>query len=268
MLLPDKVTQMFIFITAASIIRYFVIAGIAYLVWYILLKNKVSSKKIQLKFPKTTDYQREVFHSMLTFLIFGIVGVALYNTKVRPYTLTYYKIADYGWSYFILSFFLTLIIHDTYFYWMHRLMHHPKLYKYFHKVHHQSTNPSPWTSFSFQPLEGIVEAGIFVIFAFLLPLHPTMILLFLLFMTTYNVYGHLGYEILPAHTNKHWFGRWFNTSVAHNMHHKYSVKNYGLWTTIWDRMCGTLHPQYDAVYEKTTVKKHESYADLKEVSVQ
>ena len=115
MLLPDKVTQMFIFITAASIIRYFVIAGIAYLVWYILLKNKVSSKKIQLKFPKTTDYQREVFHSMLTFLIFGIIGVALYNTKVRPYTLTYYKIADYGWSYFILSFFLTLIIHDTYF---------------------------------------------------------------------------------------------------------------------------------------------------------
>ncbi|WP_435355819.1 sterol desaturase family protein [Emticicia sp. SJ17W-69] len=248
MLLPDKVTQMFMVITAASFVRYFVIAGAAYLIWYILLKNKVSNKKIQIKFPKNTDYQREILYSMLTFLIFGVVGVALYNTKVRPYTLTYYKISDYGWGYYILSFFLTLIIHDTYFYWMHRLMHHPKLFKYFHKIHHQSTNPSPWTSFSFQPLEGFVEAGIFIIFAFVLPLHPSMILIFLLFMTTYNVYGHLGWELIPKGGNTHWFWKWLNSSVMHNQHHHYFKNNYGLYFSFWDRTMKTIDERYDAEF--------------------
>jgi Delta7-sterol 5-desaturase len=248
MLLPDKISKMFMFITAASFVRYFVIAGLAYLVWYIWLKNKVSSKKIQLKFPKATDYQREILYSMLTFLIFGIVGVALYNTKVRPYTLTYYKISDYGWGYFILSFFLTLIIHDTYFYWMHRLMHHPKLFKYFHKIHHQSTNPSPWTSFSFQPLEGFVEAGIFVVFAFVLPLHPLMMLIFLVFMTTYNVYGHLGWELIPKGGNKHWFWKWLNSSVMHNQHHHYFKNNYGLYFSFWDRIMHTIDERYDTEF--------------------
>ncbi|MEI7983754.1 MAG: sterol desaturase, partial [Bacteroidota bacterium] len=27
---------------------------------------------------------------------------------------------------------------------MHRLIHHPLLFKRVHLVHHQSTNPSPW----------------------------------------------------------------------------------------------------------------------------
>lgn len=250
MLLPDKISQMFFFITMASIVRYFVIAGLAYLFWYKLLKDKVLYKKIQSKFPKNADYQREILYSLLTFLIFGLVGVLLYNPVVRPYTFTYYKISDYGWGYYILSFFLTLIIHDTYFYWMHRLMHHPKLFKYFHKVHHQSTNPSPWTSFSFQPLEGFVEAGIFVVFAFVLPLHPSMMLIFLLFMTTYNVYGHLGWELMPKQGNKHWFWKWFNTSVMHNQHHHYFKNNYGLYFSFWDKLMGTIDERYDKEYSE------------------
>ena len=52
--------------------------------------------------------------------------------------------------------------------------------------------------------------------------------------------------------NRHWLGKYFNTSVSHNMHHKYFVKNYGLWTTAWDRAFGTMHPKYNELYEKTT----------------
>jgi len=245
MLFPEKIYQLFTFAFTASLIRYFFIGGIAFLTYYIGLKNKLSYKKIQLKFPQNTDYQREILYSLLTFLIFGIVAVLLFNPTIRPYTLIYRKISDYGWSYFILSFFLTLLIHDTYFYWMHRLMHHKKLYKYFHKVHHQSTNPSPWTSFSFQPLEGFVEAGIFVVFAFVLPLHPIIMLSFLVFMTTYNVYGHLGWEWLPKDGHKHWFWKWLNSSVMHNQHHHYFKNNYGLYFSFWDRAMGTLDKNYE-----------------------
>jgi Delta7-sterol 5-desaturase len=62
----------------------------------------------------------------------------------------------------------------------------------------------------------------------------------------------LGYEVFPNGFNENWFGKWVNTSVSHNMHHKYSVKNYGLWTTIWDRMMGTMHEKYDETFEKAT----------------
>lgn len=31
---------------------------------------------------------------------------------------------------------LSFIIEDFYFYWVHRLLHHPALYKHIHKVHH------------------------------------------------------------------------------------------------------------------------------------
>ena len=82
--------------------------------------------------------------------------------------------------------------------------------------------------------------------------HDHAIMYYMLFQIGYNVYGHLGFEIFPKNMNKHWLGKYFNTSVSHNMHHKYFVKNYGLWTTAWDRMFGTMHPKYDELYEKTT----------------
>ena len=96
-------------------------------------------------------------------------------------------------------------------------MHHPKLFKYFHLVHHKSTNPSPWAAYAFHPLEGIVEAGVIIPMVFLFPVHPRAVLLFLFFMIIYNVYGHLGFELFPKGFNKHWLGRWMSTSVNHNM---------------------------------------------------
>jgi len=142
-----------------------------------------------------------------------------------------------------------LLIHDTYFYWTHRLMHHPSVFKYFHKVHHLSTNPSPWAAFAFHPLEAIVEAGIIVVIAFIMPVHPLAIALFLLIMMVYNVYGHLGYELYPKGFTKTRIGKWINTSINHNQHHQYFKGNYGLYFLWWDRWMGTLRMDYDQEFE-------------------
>jgi sterol desaturase/sphingolipid hydroxylase (fatty acid hydroxylase superfamily) len=40
-----------------------------------------------------------------------------------------------------------------------------------------------------------------------------------------------------------------NTSVAHNMHHRYFKGNYGLYFTIWDRLMGTLRNDYDENFD-------------------
>ena len=56
------------------------------------------------------------------------------------------------------------LMHRRAFYWMHRFMHLPGIFKAVHKVHHLSHNPSPWAAFSFHPLEAIIEAGILPVF--------------------------------------------------------------------------------------------------------
>ena len=41
-------------------------------------------------------------------------------------------------------------------------------------------------------------------------------------------------------TYRHPLGKWLNSSVYHNLHHEKFQGNYGLYFTIWDRLCGTL----------------------------
>ena len=221
----------------------FLIAGPVFLIFYILVRRRIAYKKIQHSFPKKKDYGREIFFSTLSIIIFSVPPlVMLYSDKIRPHTTFYENISDYGWLYAILAFPLMLLVHDTYFYWAHRLMHHP--------VHHKSTNPSPWAAYAFHPLEAVLESLIFVIFLFTIPVHSIHLMLFFIFSLAYNVYGHLGFELYPKGFNNHWLGKWINTSVSHNMHHQYFKGNYGLYFTIWDRLMGTLRSDYDTSFEK------------------
>ena len=235
--------------------RYFVIAGLAFLVFYWLFKNRIRYKKIQLRFPQSKDYAREIGYSILTIFIFAAVPtLILKNPLLAPHTYFYTRIEQHGRLYFFAAFPLMFIIHDTYFYWTHRLMHHKKLFPYFHLVHHHSTNPSPWAAYSFHPLEAVVEAGIFVVFLFSMPIHPYHLFFFFLAMIIYNVYGHLGYELYPEGFNRHFIGKWINTSVNHNLHHQYFKGNYGLYFTFWDRLMGTIRKDYDSRFEELSTR--------------
>ncbi|HLG38052.1 MAG TPA: sterol desaturase family protein [Chitinophagaceae bacterium] len=231
--------------------KYFLIAGPAFLIFYVILRKKIVYKKIQGRFPKVKDYSREIFFSVLSIIIFSFPPLLmLYSDSIRPHTTFYTAISEHGWLYAVLAFPLMLLMHDAYFYWMHRLMHHPKLFKLFHLVHHKSTNPSPWAAYAFHPLEAVAESLIFVIFLFTIPVHSIHLMLFFIFSLVYNVYGHLGFELYPKGFSTHWLGRWINTSVSHNMHHQYFKGNYGLYFTIWDRLLGTLNTNYDKAFDE------------------
>ncbi len=230
-------------------LRYFIVAGIAFLIWYKLLGKKIFYKKIQARFPKNKDYQREIFYSLITIAVFASAPVLLLQTSFRKFTQYYTHINENGMLYFWLAFPLTFIIHDAYFYWIHRLMHHPKLFRYMHVIHHRSVNPSPWAAFSFQPFEAIVEAGIFAVLIIVMPIHFWHLFVFFLVMIVYNVYGHLGWELYPKNFSRHWLGKWVNTSVNHNQHHQFFKGNYGLYFLFWDRWMNTLRSDYEDQFE-------------------
>lgn len=230
--------------------RYLLLSSLAFLLFYVLLKKKIAGKKIQQKFPRLLDYTREIGFSILTVFIMAFIpAIVIGSPFLSKYTRFYTDIHQHSMTWFVLAFPVMAIIHDTYFYWMHRAIHHPRVFKRIHLVHHQSTNPSPFAAYAFHPLEAILEAGIFLVFVFSIPVHFYHLIFFFLFMIIYNVYGHLGWELYPKGFSKHWLGKWINTSVNHNMHHQYFKGNYGLYFLFWDRLMGTIRPDYEERFE-------------------
>jgi lathosterol oxidase len=248
-ILPDpRIVPLFVVI----FMRYALIALLGYLIFYVIRRNAWQYKRIQSRFPAANDYAREIGYSLLTAVIFTIVGYITFMTPVVEFTQVYRSIDIYGIPYFIVSIVLLLVLHDTYFYWTHRAMHHPAVFKWVHHTHHKSTNPSPWAAMAFHPLEAAVEALYVTVANMILPLHPLATFIFLLIMMTYNVYGHLGYELYPRGFSRSVIGRWINTSVNHNQHHQYFRGNYGLYFLWWDRWMRTLRSDYDEAFRKAT----------------
>lgn len=235
--------------------QYYIIAGIVFIVFYVLLKRRVSWRKIQPKFPAAKDYRREIFFSSISIIIFTLPPfILLENHQLRIHTTFYKEISQHGWLYFWAAFPLMLFMHDTYFYWMHRLIHQPKLFRMFHLVHHRSVNPTPWAAYSFHPLEAVTESFMYIIFLYTIPVTIWHLFFFFLISLSINVYGHLGYELLPPSFSRRPIGRWINTSVGHNLHHHYFKGNYGLYFLFWDRVMGTIREDYDEAFQKATTK--------------
>jgi Delta7-sterol 5-desaturase len=238
-------------------LRYFVIAGVAFFIYYKWRRKHIAWRKIQLRFPQKADYRREIGYSCITVVIFALVTVVFLFTPLRKITWLYTDIKQYGIIWYIAAYPLMFIVHDAWFYWTHRLMHYPPVFKIFHMVHHRSTNPSPWAAFAFHPTEAFVGAGIFPVLLLLMPLTPMHFVIFFLVMLVYNVYGHLGWELYPKWFSRHWLGRWVNTSVNHNLHHQFFKGNYGLYFLWWDRWMGTIREDYESSFEEVKSRKGE-----------
>jgi sterol desaturase/sphingolipid hydroxylase (fatty acid hydroxylase superfamily) len=232
--------------------RYLVFAGVAWLLGYVLFKQRWALRKIIPRFPTSQEVWREIRYSALTFVIFGLVGALTIEAGRHGWTQLYWKLNAHSAAWFWTSVCLSILLHDTYFYWTHRLMHHRWLFKSFHRVHHLSTNPSPWAAYSFAPLEAVVEASIFPLVTVVMPIHPLAFTLVMLWQIAFNVSGHAGYEFYPRWLMKSGLGWIINTPTNHIMHHEKMRGNYGLYFNVWDRLMKTNHPDYEQRFHEVT----------------
>ena len=137
-------------------LRYFLVAGIPFLIFYIFYSKKFQILKIQLKEARKSDFIREIKYSLLSGFITAFIVAFLLRTSLRNNSLIYSDLNEYPTYWLLVSYALSILFHDTWFYWLHRFFHVRWIYKHVHNVHHLSVNPSPWTSFSFhflKPLE-------------------------------------------------------------------------------------------------------------------
>lgn len=251
-------SELFPQVLVADFLRYFLVAGTTYLVFWVIFFKKWQHRIIQRKLPETKKMWLEFCYSMSTVLIFALIGFSILNLKNAGYTLIYDKFADWGGIWFVVSLALMILLHDAWFYWTHRLMHHPKIFRYVHLVHHRSTSPSPWAAYSFHPIEAVIEAGIFILIVFTIPAHGLALSIFLIYMIFRNVMGHLGIEFLPKNFITNRWINWHTTTTHHDLHHKHFNHNFGLYFIWWDKWFGTEHPNYQETFEEVTSRKEES----------
>jgi len=249
-------------LVAMDSLRYLLVAGAAFAIFWKWGRERFRDRLIYGVYPQARKLWHDVRWSMSTVLVFSLSGVLTWYGARAGVIRQYDRIAEHGWAWFAFTIGLLIVLQDAYFYWAHRAMHHQRLYRAFHRVHHMSTNPSPWTAYAFSPLEAAVHAA-FVPFVWLVvPIHEIAVFVFLLFMIVRNVLGHLGMELYrPGFAKSRLLG-WQTTTTHHAMHHKYFTGNYGLYFTFWDNLMKTTHPLYDETFERAASRKRAPVPEL------
>lgn len=147
------------------------------------------------------------------------------------------KIPSFGM--FLLHGLIMMTIEDFSFYWTHRLLHLPWMYKRIHKKHHKHYNiihlSSVYTHWIEFALGNVIcmLAGMIVLHG---KLHIVTLNAFVVFRLIETNEGHSGYDfpwspykVFPFSTD----------SSYHNYHHLKNMGNYGSFFKIWDSIFQT-----------------------------
>ena len=148
------------------------------------------------------------------------------------------------------------VIHDVHFFLIHRAIHWGPLYRWIHSVHHNSINPSPWSSLSMHPVETFIYHGV-ALWHLVIPSNP-VVALFQLHIAGFGALnGHIGFDKLEVSDDR----ALDSHAYIHYLHHKYFEVNYGGDGLVpLDKWFGTWHDgskEGDARMEERFRKKRE-----------
>lgn len=255
MIVPPLIVRSLFALLGASLSNlagYMLLAGSAWLFFHVAFRARLRHRRISNNDPTAAQIRREIRHSLRSIVIFSLVtGVVVYAAYLG-WTRLYLDVNQHGWGWFFLSIGLMILLHDTYFYWTHRMMHLPPLFRWFHRTHHLSVNPTPWAAYAFSPMEALIQAGIGPLLVFTMPVHAVAFVLFMAFQIVFNVFGHCGHEIFPQWFLKSRAGLLLNAVTHHALHHEKYTANFGLYFNVWDRLMKTNHRDYEKRFELAT----------------
>jgi len=235
---------------------YLVFGILVFCIVWLVLKNKWRWRRIQ---PRN-EHRKHFFSHDILFSIASIIMAGFLTALINwldslGYMKLYWDFNSYNLVWSSLQLFVLMFFYDAYFYWTHRLMHHPKIFRYVHKTHHKSTDPSPLTIFAFHPLENLIEFIPFFILPMMIPIYWPILFLWQTLDLINNLLAHLGYEVYPKSWIKIPFIKFKTASTHHNMHHEKFNGNYGLYFTWWDKLMGTEFKDYANRFEEIHNKK-------------
>jgi Delta7-sterol 5-desaturase len=234
------------FIWLMDLLRYVAAAGVVVAVLDVAPRAWLQARSVRIGTVAEGQALREFLRSMRTVVVFSLVGTSVLVAFHLGWNRFYLDVAQHGWVWLPISLGILIVLHDTWFYWTHRLLHHRRVFTRTHRVHHLSVAPTPWSAYSFSAAEALVQSMYLPLVLLVVPAHASVVLAWTLWMVLRNTMGHSGVELLPRAWVAGWWGRWCTTTLHHEMHHAYSRCNFGLYFTWWDRACKTEHPEYRA----------------------
>lgn len=233
--------------------RYLIAASLVAGAVWLLRRTNWASRKIQQREATRTDFIREFTSSVRTVVVYVAVSIpviwAFRNGYLQSYRGELSPLAFLGYLAAI------LLAHDAYFYWAHRAMHQPLLFKRFHRFHHRTVTPTAWTAYAFAVPEAVMMALFMPLYAAFVASPEPVLITFLSIMILRNAMGHAGLELHPRGWAAHPVLRWITTTTHHDLHHGGSFNhNYGFYFTWWDKLMGTEHPHYVATFDRVTAQ--------------
>ncbi len=194
--------------------------------------------------PDRPAYQKglirhEITLSLASSAVYALPAALVIEAWKAGHTRIYSDIHAYPLIWLPISALLYLLIQDAHYYWVHRLMHDRRLFRWLHAGHHRTHTPTAFASFAFDLTEAALVAWVLPALVLFIPIHVGMILFLLIAMTATATLNHCGVEILPQRFVRGPVGSWLITATHHGMHHKRMQTNFGLHFRLWDRLMGT-----------------------------
>lgn len=155
---------------------------------------------------------------------------------------------------FVLALMLLPIWSAFHFYWVHRLLHIPFIYKHVHSLHHRNVNIGPWSGISMHPAEHLLYFSSLMIH-FVIPTHPIHLFFHVIYEGPGAAMSHTGYEDLLIKDKR----RLALGTFYHQLHHRYYECNYGNQEMPWDRWFGTFHNGTDEGTVATKERRRQMY---------
>lgn len=198
--------------------------------FYLFIDKTCPKNKIQI-----TDHpflKSDLYVSLLTLFLNSLVMlIGVYSWKSGWIILNESKTI----LTFIIEIAAIIMVMDLLMYIFHYLAHHSFMYKILHRKHHEHISTNFLSLFVLHPFETL-GFGLMMIFVFMLHEFSVFSITIYLFINLiWGTIGHLNREFFPKWTEQLFLG----TTKFHNQHHLNEQKNFGFYTSVWDRMFGT-----------------------------
>jgi sterol desaturase/sphingolipid hydroxylase (fatty acid hydroxylase superfamily) len=190
------------------------------------------------------QWRRELALSVFNLLLWSsastliVVTAYYYDVPKIPDLVARAEQPAIKWIYFPLWFVFMLLMVDTMFYWTHRLLHHPRVFRWAHHTHHRFYEPSAFSGYSFHLVEGVLLSLFTVSLPYMiLPFTFATCWLFNLFAIIWAVVLHAGWR--TREWSFHPLLTFINSPSHHRAHHQSGEHNFGLYFSFWDKALGT-----------------------------
>jgi len=225
-----------------NLVVYAIATGSIYYALRFFWEKGLKTRKIQQRAASHIDIRREIVASLRSALIFSVIYAATYLAANAKLFTVYPGIEPLGIPYLVVSIGALLVAHDTYFYWLHRLMHNRFFFRRFHRTHHKSVTPTVFACYAFDAPEAFLLGCFAPLWLLVVPMQLAGLLIPAVLILARNAIGHSGVELFAREADGgFWYG-WLTTNTEHDLHHSTGRHNFGLLFNGWDRLMGTRYP--------------------------